>query len=102
MIRRPPRSTLFPYTTLFRSDMPVLDGVASLCIAGVLAATAFLLARETKGLLVGEPAHPAVAERIMAVAETDPDPRRAHGGTPTQMGPGKGGGKRSARIEEQR
>ena len=33
-------------------DMPVLDGVASLCIAGVLAATAFLLARETKGLLV--------------------------------------------------
>src|SRR2546430_13589517 len=25
MIRRPPRSTLFPYTTLFRS--PVLDGI---------------------------------------------------------------------------
>src|SRR5690349_23280362 len=23
MIRRPPRSTLFPYTTLFRSKMPV-------------------------------------------------------------------------------
>src|SRR5260370_24399298 len=23
MIRRPPRSTLFPYTTLFRSHMPV-------------------------------------------------------------------------------
>src|SRR3712207_8700189 len=27
MIRRPPRSTLFPYTTLFRSA----DGVAGLC-----------------------------------------------------------------------
>src|SRR5437763_12501413 len=30
MIRRPPRSTLFPYTTLFRSDdraQPVLEGV---------------------------------------------------------------------------
>src|SRR2546429_9060909 len=27
MIRRPPRSTLFPYTTLFRSaDCPALDG----------------------------------------------------------------------------
>src|SRR5258705_4994645 len=25
MIRRPPRSTLFPYTTLFRSDFLVLD-----------------------------------------------------------------------------
>src|SRR3712207_8151203 len=27
MIRRPPRSTLFPYTTLFRSDVAVVDGV---------------------------------------------------------------------------
>src|SRR2546422_1868642 len=27
MIRRPPRSTLFPYTTLFRSQCPVVAGV---------------------------------------------------------------------------
>src|SRR2546430_10831942 len=27
MIRRPPRSTLFPYTTLFRSVVDVLDGL---------------------------------------------------------------------------
>src|SRR2546426_7038134 len=27
MIRRPPRSTLFPYTTLFRSELGVRDGV---------------------------------------------------------------------------
>src|SRR2546426_4895864 len=26
MIRRPPRSTLFPYTTLFRSRLPLEDG----------------------------------------------------------------------------
>src|SRR5207302_3399207 len=26
MIRRPPRSTLFPYTTLFRSEVARLDG----------------------------------------------------------------------------
>src|SRR3712207_7175325 len=26
MIRRPPRSTLFPYTTLFRSDAASVDG----------------------------------------------------------------------------
>src|SRR2546430_10029703 len=25
MIRRPPRSTLFPYTTLFRSELPLGD-----------------------------------------------------------------------------
>src|SRR3712207_7914014 len=27
MIRRPPRSTLFPYTTLFRSSLGRLDGL---------------------------------------------------------------------------
>src|SRR5689334_24820843 len=26
MVRRPPRSTLFPYTTLFRSDVAANDG----------------------------------------------------------------------------
>src|SRR2546429_4860922 len=26
MIRRPPRSTLFPYTTLFRSQVPLFEG----------------------------------------------------------------------------
>src|SRR2546422_3889842 len=30
MIRRPPRSTLFPYTTLFRSDPADLAGVEEL------------------------------------------------------------------------
>src|SRR3712207_8788266 len=29
MIRRPPRSTLFPYTTLFRSMMALLFAIAS-------------------------------------------------------------------------
>src|SRR6267143_2703276 len=29
MIRRPPRSTLFPYTTLFRSRDHVVDGIAA-------------------------------------------------------------------------
>src|SRR2546428_9286399 len=30
MIRRPPRSTLFPYTTLFRSDFQKLQGPADI------------------------------------------------------------------------
>src|SRR3712207_8635518 len=34
MIRRPPRSTLFPYTTLFRSARPA--GAPSTCSAGML------------------------------------------------------------------
>ena len=82
--------------------MPVLDGVASLCIAAVLAATAFLLARETKGLLVGEPAHPALGERIMAVAETDPDLRHANGVTTMQMGPDQVVAMLSAEFEDDR
>src|SRR5215207_10872013 len=38
MIRRPPRSTLFPYTTLFRSPSSVLMGV----LVGVVLALAVL------------------------------------------------------------
>src|SRR2546430_6205485 len=30
MIRRPPRSTLFPYTTLFRSEFPVAAAVIAM------------------------------------------------------------------------
>src|SRR3712207_6999031 len=33
MIRRPPRSTLFPYTTLFRSDRLVSLGLAGVVLA---------------------------------------------------------------------
>src|SRR5436309_7429963 len=36
MLRRPPRSTLFPYTTLFRSVLHVSpDGRGNLCMAQV-------------------------------------------------------------------
>lgn len=83
-------------------DMPVLDGVASLCIAGVLALTAFLLARETKGLLVGEPAHPRLGRRIMAVANTDADLRNANGVTTMQMGPDQVVAMLSAEFEDDR
>src|SRR5437016_7017329 len=34
MIRRPPRSTLFPYTTLFRSLAEVGEGVEAVCGVG--------------------------------------------------------------------
>src|SRR5690349_23212721 len=34
MIRRPPRSTLFPYTTLFRSKFPLLPGQQGQIVLG--------------------------------------------------------------------
>ena len=54
-------------------DMPVLDGVASILIGCVLAAVAVVLARESKGLLIGERAHPRVAASLQALAMEEPD-----------------------------
>ncbi|MCD9027553.1 cation diffusion facilitator family transporter [Luteimonas sp. BDR2-5] len=68
-------------------EMPVLDGVASLCIGGVLAVAALLLARETKALLLGESANPEVRDAILRLAAQDPGVRTANGVFTTQLGP---------------
>ena len=44
-------------------ELPALDGIASIIIGLVLAGTAALLAFESKGLLIGESADPAVVRR---------------------------------------
>ena len=49
-------------------NLPVLDGVASVVIGIILAVTASLLAYETKGLLIGEAAHPRVIEGVKRIA----------------------------------
>lgn len=55
-----------------RFDMPVLDGAASIGIAIVLGVTALMLARESKGLLIGEQASPDLRDAVMRTArETD-------------------------------
>ena len=66
---------------------PRLDGVASIAIGLVLAFTALLLARETKGLLIGEAAHPEVRDAIVSIASRDPGIRSANGVLTVQMGP---------------
>ncbi|VFU16504.1 cation diffusion facilitator family transporter [Methylocella tundrae] len=47
---------------------PELDGVASILIGVVLALTAVVLARETKGLLIGESADPSIIDAILRLA----------------------------------
>src|SRR5437667_8279659 len=47
MIRRPPRSTLFPYTTLFRS--PTIDRAGYFAAAGVMVLYAILSLRRSWG-----------------------------------------------------
>ena len=81
-------------------DLPVLDGVASIGIAGVLAMSAMLLARETKGLLIGEPAHPAVSNAILAIAAADEGVRCANGVLTVQMGPNQVVATLSAEFED--
>src|SRR3712207_8071178 len=51
MIRRPPRSTLFPYTTLFRSRPSLLQRPAACC-----SASAGAHARYTRGKSTSTPA----------------------------------------------
>jgi cation diffusion facilitator family transporter len=67
--------------------MPELDGVASIGIALILGATAIFLARESKSLLMGEPASPAVQKKILEIVQQDPAVQRANGVLTVHMGP---------------
>src|SRR5260370_23268607 len=50
MIRRPPRSTLFPYTTLFRSRMSVSTVSPMIVVSSVASPSSFRAARIMTGL----------------------------------------------------
>jgi cation diffusion facilitator family transporter len=58
--------------------MPVLDGVAAVGISIVLGAAALALARESKGLLIGEPASPRITASIVELACKEPGIERAN------------------------
>ncbi|UVK39510.1 cation diffusion facilitator family transporter [Mesorhizobium sp. AR10] len=68
-------------------DMPQLDGSASIGISLILGATAIFLARESKGLLLGETASPEVQKKLLAIAQQDPAVQRANGALTVHLGP---------------
>jgi cation diffusion facilitator family transporter len=66
---------------------PLYDGLASIGIGLLLAMAGFILARETKGLLIGESASPALEQSILKIAEECPDVDGANGLITFQLGP---------------
>ena len=67
-------------------NIPELDGVASILIGIVLAVSAILLGRETKGLLLGESAAPELRNNILLIAQEDVAVLSANGVLTEQMG----------------
>ena len=67
--------------------LPVLDGVASIVIGGILALAALVLAWETKALLIGEAADPAVVAGIRRIADEDDRILRINEALTTHLAP---------------
>jgi cation diffusion facilitator family transporter len=68
-------------------DRPVLDGAASIAIGILLALIAIVLARETKGLLIGEPARSELVSSICAMARAQPGVEHSNGLFTVHIGP---------------
>lgn len=70
-----------------RFNLPKFDGVASILIGLVLAATAILLARESKSLLIGERADRELCDSILRIAEEASPSLHANGVLTVQLAP---------------
>lgn len=66
---------------------PVFDGVASILIGLVLAITAVLLAIESKSLLIGERAPPALVASVCAIAQRQAGVKNANSVLTAQLSP---------------
>ncbi|NHB56615.1 cation transporter [Acinetobacter sp. 194] len=66
--------------------IPEIDGISSILIGVVLAISAFLLGKETKGLLLGETADPQLRQNVLDIAQHDPSVQSANGVLTEQMG----------------
>lgn len=67
---------------------PYPDGIASLLIGCLLTGVSVLLVRESRSLLMGESADPAVVRQAIALAEADPIVAHVLRTLTFQMGPG--------------
>src|SRR3954470_6936213 len=70
-----------------RWDEPRIDGIASLAIGGLLGLVSVLLARESKGLLIGERADMKLQEVVFEIARTTRGVVRPNGLASAQLSP---------------
>jgi divalent metal cation (Fe/Co/Zn/Cd) transporter len=74
-------------TASYTLDLPMLDGFAAVGISLVLAVVAVFLARETKRLLIGEPAHADIVDAVRALTESQAAIERCNGVFTVQLAP---------------
>src|SRR3989441_13109851 len=65
MIRRPPRSTLFPYTTLFRSIETTLATHPAVADVGVIGVPDEVRGQIAKAFVVLKPGHTATSDELI-------------------------------------
>ncbi|WP_257169877.1 cation diffusion facilitator family transporter [Bradyrhizobium sp. SRS-191] len=68
-------------------DEPAWDGIGSILIGLLLAVTSMVLARESKSLLIGEPADPELAHSVLEIARKSNGVRAANGLLTVQLSP---------------
>lgn len=68
-------------------EQPIWDGIGSILIGLLLGVTSMVLARESKSLLIGEPAHPELARSILEIARRSSGVLRANGLLTVQLSP---------------
>src|SRR2546427_3696437 len=68
MIRRPPRSTLFPYTTLFRSERPFMR-VPSLYALTSICSVEYIQSMASAFAIIAEPNRRAILSLLVSRSE---------------------------------
>jgi divalent metal cation (Fe/Co/Zn/Cd) transporter len=79
-------------------EMPRFDGIASLGVGVVLAATAAFLAYESQSLLTGEAVHPEVRAEIERIAKDGTRRRRHQSSADHVFRPARGAGRAQPRF----
>jgi cation diffusion facilitator family transporter len=81
---------------------PIWDGIGSILIGVLLAIVSIALARESKSLLIGEPADSELARSILDIARRTPGVLRANGLMTVQLSPAEVVGALSVEFEDDR